>query len=101
MAGLPPDPDLLPRCATALGGARALADGLAGTLRMARGLAAAGRRVDVAGLDRAIGLLCAKSLDLPPEEGRQMRVVLIALLREVDALAATLAPVRGTTVPLN
>ena len=73
-----------------LGTANRLADGIVSTLRMARALATAGRRIDVAGLDRLIGLLCAKSLDLPPEDGRRMRVTLIALLAEVDALSATL-----------
>jgi hypothetical protein len=79
-----------PPRATPLGDARGLAEGIASTLRIARALAGAGRRIDLEGLDRPIGLLCAKSLDLPPEQGRQMRVVLIALLREVDALSETL-----------
>ena len=34
-------------------------------------LVANGRTVDMAGLDRGVGLLCAKALDLPPEAGAQ------------------------------
>jgi hypothetical protein len=37
-----------------------------------------------------VGLVCARALDLPPEEGRLMRGELQALLSEVDALAASL-----------
>jgi hypothetical protein len=85
-----PVPDLLLPRAAPIDGARRIAEGVAGTLRMASALAAAGRRVDLAGLEGPIGLLCAKSLDLPPHEGRRMRGALIALLQEVDALAAML-----------
>ena len=76
--------------ASPLGRTSRLADGVFGALRMARALAAAGRPVDIRGLDRMTGLLCAKSLDLLPEDGRRMRVTLIALLAEVDALSRTL-----------
>jgi hypothetical protein len=78
------------RCASPLADVRALAQSIAGTLRVARGLAAAGRRIDLAGLEGPVGLLCAKTLDLPPEQGRQMRVVLTDLRRELDVLAAAL-----------
>lgn len=81
--------DLPPR-ATQLANARGLAAGIAGALRMARALAASGRRIDVAGLEDPVGLLCAKSLDLPPSQGRQMRIVLVTLLQEVDALSETI-----------
>jgi len=87
MPSPPPDRvNIAPR-ATPLDAARGLAERIAGTLRMAQALAAGGRRIDLAGLDRPIGLLCAKSLDLPPDQGRAMRVVLIALLQELDALS--------------
>ncbi len=72
------------------GRTRALADAIASTLRLARALAGAGRKVDLAGLDAPIGLLCAKSLDLSPEEGRQMRIMLVGILEEVDALSELL-----------
>ena len=70
--------------------AGALADGVQATLRLARGLLEAGRQVDVAGLDRMVGLLCARALDLPPDHGRKIRPRLIELLTELDALGAAL-----------
>ncbi len=73
-----------------LGHARTLAQSLAGTLRMARALANAGRSIDVAGIAEPIGLLCAKSLDLPPEQGREMRSILIGLRHEIDMLGESL-----------
>ncbi|MGC8475935.1 MAG: hypothetical protein ACP5NP_06250 [Acetobacteraceae bacterium] len=68
-----------------------LAQGLAGTLALARALAESGRRIDLAGLDSQVGLLCARALDLAPEEGRAVRVALIGLRAELDALAASLS----------
>jgi hypothetical protein len=83
------------RQAPPLAAARDLAHAIAGTLRMARGFLAAGRCVDLTGLEELVGLLCAKSLDLPPEQGRQMRVVLIDLRRELDAVSAMLRATQG------
>ena len=60
------------------------------TMALARGLATAGRPIELAGLDRAAGVLCAKMLDLPPEQGRSTRLLLVELLTELDALSATL-----------
>jgi hypothetical protein len=85
-----PDPHTSSPRTTPLGSARDLAQGISGTLRMARALAEAGRPIDLAGLDDPVGLLCAKSLDLPPAQGRQMRVLLIALRQEIDVLSAVL-----------
>jgi len=59
-------------------------------IETAAGLAVGGRRVDVSGLDRTVGLLCAKALDLPPEDGRAARAGLVALLTEIDALSLAL-----------
>jgi len=70
---------------------RALAGELTSMVEVARALAAAGRTVDLAGLDARIGLLCAKSLDLPPDEGRRMRPRLIALSGSMQALSRALA----------
>ncbi|MGC8469413.1 MAG: hypothetical protein ACP5NI_05845 [Acetobacteraceae bacterium] len=75
----------------ALAVVRAEAAALTGTLTVARVLVGQRRSVDLAGLDGLIGRLCARALDLPPAEGRQMRAVLSALLDEVEALAALLA----------
>ncbi len=60
------------------------------TVNLAAGLAAGGRRVDVAGLDRSVGLLCAKALDLPPVEGHAACALLFSLLDRIDALGVAL-----------
>jgi hypothetical protein len=83
--------------ASPFGRAQALAGGLLGTLQMARALADVGRRIDLAGLDRLMGLVCAKSLDLSPADGKRMRSLLVVLLRETDLLANSLS--LGTAVP--
>ncbi len=69
---------------------RAGAASLRRTTALARALAEAGRPIDLAGLDGQVGLVCARALDLPPDEGRAMRGDLQALLAEVDALANSL-----------
>ncbi len=65
---------------------KALAEQARRTVSVARGLLDAGRRVDLAGLDRGVGLLCAKALDLPPNQGRITRGELIQLAADLDAL---------------
>ena len=75
---------------TPLTTAHRLAGGIAGALRMARALATAGRAIDLAGLEDSVGLLCAKSLDLAPAEGREIRETLIAVLQELDTLGDVL-----------
>jgi len=67
-------------------------DGATSTLRVARGLLEGGRRVDLEGLDRVIGVICARALDLPPEEGRTIRPRLALLLADLDALSLALQP---------
>jgi hypothetical protein len=67
---------------------RGLADSLSQMLRMTRALVAGGRSVDITGLDRQIGLLCDKTLDLPPEDGRTLRPLLVSLLTDLDALSS-------------
>ena len=76
--------------ATALDTVVAMADGLMRTVLIARLLVENGRTVEMAGLDHGIGLLCAKSLDLPPTSGRACRPQLITLLAEVDDLTKAL-----------
>ena len=68
----------------------AMAEGLGRTMCIARTLVEHGRTVDLAGLDRGVGLLCAKSLDLPPDAGRAVRPTLAALLEEADRLTEAL-----------
>ncbi len=72
--------------------AEALADGVSATLRVARGLIAGHRQVELAGLDAMVGLLCARTLDLPPEQGRALRPRLLLLLAELDGLTGALRP---------
>ena len=69
---------------------RALAEQVRRTVAIARALAASGRPVDLAGLDGTVGLLCAKTLDLPPDGGRLARPALAAILAELDQLGTTL-----------
>ena len=71
-------------------GQQALAEQVQRTVAIARALAASGRPVDLAGLDQTVGLLCAKTLDLPPDQGRLARPILAAILAEVDHLGTTL-----------
>lgn len=67
------------------------ADAVAAMLRLACGMVAAGRRVNLDGMDQMVGRLCARCLDLPPEEGRVLRPRLAELLSEIDALHVVLA----------
>jgi hypothetical protein len=70
---------------------RALADELTKMVSVACALIEADRTVDLTGLDNRIGLLCAKSLDLPPDEGRKVRPRLIALLGSTEVLMRAMA----------
>jgi len=70
---------------------RTFADELARMVDVARVLVDSDRAIDLTGLDDQIGLLCAKTLDLPPDEGRRMRRRMIALLGSVDDLSRALA----------
>lgn len=65
---------------------------IASTLRLARSLLGTGRAIDINGLDRMIGLLCARALDLPPEQGRIVRPNLALLLIELDTLGVAMQP---------
>ena len=76
--------------AGALQTAIGMVEGLARTACIARMLLEHGRVVDMAGLDRGVGLACARALDLPPESGRQLRPHLVSLLAETDRLTQAL-----------
>jgi hypothetical protein len=67
-----------------------MADAACGMLRMARALVESRRSIELAGLQDAIGRLCAACFDLPPEQGRAMRPQLTAVLAELDALSLAL-----------
>jgi len=70
---------------------RTLADELTKLVDVARALVDSDRAVDLVGLDDQVGLLCAKALDLPPDDGRRMRPQMIALLGSVEGLSRALA----------
>lgn len=71
----------------ALATALAFCDGLARLIEASQALLVAGERVDLAGLNGGIGLLCAKALDLPPAMGRALRPRLISLLKSLDDMS--------------
>lgn len=76
--------------ATAVQAAIGMAEGLSRTICIARMLVENGRTVDMVGLDRGVGLLCAKALDLPPEAGRGLRPSLMMVLAEAGRLTEAL-----------
>ena len=76
---------------TPLRAAQAMATGLLHTVRIAAALIEAGRTVDLGGIDDLIGRLCARALDLPPEQGSKVAPDLRRLLTEIDRLHARLA----------
>ncbi len=68
----------------------ALTDELVNVLNVAKSLLEAGHSIDLTGLNDQVGLLCAKSLDLPPDEGRRVRPRLIVLSGSIEALSRAL-----------
>jgi len=68
----------------------ALAEELAKVVGVACELVIAGRAIDLTGLTDQVGLLCAKSLDLPTDAGRGVRPRLIALSGSMEALSRAL-----------
>ena len=84
------EPRTTPAFSTDLALISATAEGLLNSLRLARALAGQGRPVELDGMQDSVGLLCAKALDLEPDEGRTLRVALVALRDEIDQLSTTL-----------
>ncbi len=80
-----------PASASSLPQAEQAVEAVATLLRLARGMAEGGRRVELAGLERLVGPLCARSLDLPADEGRRMVPLLAGLVAELDALQRMMA----------
>jgi hypothetical protein len=66
---------------------RTCVDQVSRTLAIARSLVQAGKQVDLTGLDAELGFVCARALDLSPEEGRAARPILMLLRSELEALA--------------
>lgn len=83
----PPDPPADP----AIASIRSFIEDLRNAIKVAHTLLAAERTIDLSGFDRQVGLLCAQTLDLPPEQGRALCDDLTALLAAADALTAALA----------
>lgn len=77
----------MPALAT-LGGIESMRD----TLAMARALVEGGRTIDLAGLEAEAAAICAAVQTLPIGSGDALRPAMLALVREVEALAATLRP---------
>lgn len=86
-----------PMAVSAMAGAEQSVDGVRTLLQLARGMADAGRRIDLGGLDSLLGRLCARSLDLMPADGRRMVPLLAGLLAEIDALRCAMT--RGSAPP--
>ena len=77
--------------ATALCEVTACADAIIQTVRVSRALVVSGRLVSLDGLEQQIAQLCARCLGLHPDDGRRMRLHLLALRAELDATTALLA----------
>ncbi len=88
MSAVPPQGPIDPEAP--IDAVRALAEELTRIIGVAHALVDAGRAIDLAGLDSQVGLLCAKTLDLPPDDGRRARPRLIALSGSVEALSRVL-----------
>ena len=67
-----------------------LAARLLRTIGVARALVQNGRTLNLSGMDDGIGLLCAKTLDLPSAAGASMLPELRVVLAGVDSLMAAL-----------
>jgi hypothetical protein len=76
-----------------------LADRLTRTVSIARALVEAGRAVDLAGLEDGVGLLCAKTLDMPMPESRQMLPAMLELRAQIDSLTARMVSQRQRGAP--
>lgn len=75
---------------TPIDAVRALAEELMNIVGIAQVMVQSGRNIDLTGLGDQVGLLCAKSLDLPPDDGRRVRPRLIALFGSIEALSRAL-----------
>jgi hypothetical protein len=73
-----------------IGAIHALVEELTRIIGVAHALVDAGRHIELEGLDSQVGLLCAKTLDLPMDDGRRVRPRLIALSGSVMALSHAL-----------
>lgn len=79
---------LLSPAVTSSQSVRGLASSLTFLIRLSRVLAGAGRPVDLSGLDDRIGLLCARVMDLDPEDGTEIKPYVFQLAGEIDSFCA-------------
>lgn len=82
----PPLPDAAPQQLALL------AERLSRTLAVARALAISGRQIDLNGIQDGVGLLCAKTLDLPRADARRLLPALHEVLAQIDSLRLALPP---------
>jgi hypothetical protein len=71
---------------------RSLAKALYATIGVACALARMGRNLDLTGLDTQAGFICARALDLSPEDGRELHQELIAIRLGLASLAGLMRP---------
>ena len=83
------DPDITPDATLIMPSLTALAsiEAMRGTLVMARALLEGGRVVELAGLDLEAAGICQALDNLPHHAARTLRPAMLALMREVEALA--------------
>jgi hypothetical protein len=74
----------------AMAAAISFCEAITHTISIARVMVDSGQTVDLTGLESGIGLLCAKSLDLPPALGRVFRPRLITVLAALDEMTLAL-----------
>lgn len=70
----------------------ALASEVRRVVTLARAMTLAGRAVSLSGLESAVGLVCAKTLNLAPNETLPVRAQLMLLGTDLDRLAAAIDP---------
>jgi hypothetical protein len=75
-----------------------LAERLTRTLSVARALIGSGRTVDLTGFEDGVGLLCAKTLDLSPDEARDVLPAMIELRAQIDRLTERIHHQRRTDI---
>jgi len=63
-----------------------MVDAMTGAVAVARALVLIGRRIDLDGIDREVGDLCAEAVGLPREDARPLLPPLETLCGEVTAL---------------
>ncbi len=75
-----------------------LAARLVRTIGLARALVQGGRQLDLTGIDDGIGVLCAQTLDLPPDQAAAMLPLLWDMREQVDWLATALRTSEPTSL---